>query len=85
MVDVSNKVLEQSRLFLGLLPALLEKHRGKWVVFHDGAVHSEHDTEEKAYLAALDAFGSDAGFVIMPVVEPLATPITAGVMFGLGR
>lgn len=83
MVRLEEKVLEQTRLFMAALPGLLEKHRGKWVVFHEGAAQSVHDSEEEAFTAALDHFELDAGFVIAPVEEVTATPISAGVMFGM--
>lgn len=83
MSRLEEKVLEQTRLFMAALPGLLEKHRGQWVVFHEGAVLSAHDSEEKAFIAALDRLGADAGFVVAPVEEITSTPISAGVMFGM--
>jgi hypothetical protein len=73
MGTVSEKVLEETKLFRAALPGLLEEHRGKWVVFKDGSVRSFHDDEKAAYDAA----------VIAPVSETHTTPVTAAVLFGL--
>ena len=83
MGTVSEKVLEETKLFRAALPGLLEEHRGKWVVFKDGSVRSFHDDEKSAYDAAVQEFGPGTGYVIAPVSETHPTPVTAAVMFGL--
>lgn len=83
MSTVSERVLEETKRFRAALPGLLETHRGKWVVFKDGAVRGIHDDEKAAYEAAVKEFGSGAGYVIAPVTETHPTPVTAAVLFGL--
>ena len=83
MADVRETVKEQTRLFMGSLPSLLVAHRGKWVVFREGAVQSEHNTQNDAFKAAVAKFGLNGGFVVAEVRESIATPVTAGVIFGL--
>jgi hypothetical protein len=83
MGTVSEKVLEETKLFRAALPALLAKHRGQWVVFKDGSVRGFHDDEKSAYVAAVQEFGAGTGYVIAPVLETHPTPVTAAVMFGL--
>jgi hypothetical protein len=85
MGTVSERVLEETKLFRAALPGLLEKHRGEWVVFKNGVVRSFHDNEKSAYVAAVQEFGSGSGYVIAPVVETHPTPVTAAVMFGLSH
>jgi hypothetical protein len=83
MSSVAEKVLEETKRFHQALPALLPDHRGRWVVFLDGKVKSEHDSEPLAYASAVKAFGRDGGFVVAPVVEVSSVPVTAGVLFGI--
>jgi hypothetical protein len=83
MATASEKVLAETKRFYRALPDLLKKHRGSWVVFHNGAVKSTHNSEDAAYAAALKAFGRDAGFVVACVTEVTPAPITAGVLFGI--
>jgi hypothetical protein len=83
MGSVSEKVLEETKLFRAVLPGLLEKHRGQWVVFKGGSVRSFHDDETSAYQAAVQEFGAGTGYVIAPVAETQPTPVTAAVLFGL--
>jgi hypothetical protein len=85
MGTVSEKVLEETKLFRAALPGLLENHRGKWVVFKDGSVRSFHDDEKAAYDAAVREFGAGTGYVIGPILETHPTPVTAAVMFGLSH
>lgn len=77
------KVLEETKRFHDALPQLVQKYAGRWVVFAEGAVVSDHANENDAYKAALERFGVQGGFVVAPVVELKPTPITAGVLFGL--
>lgn len=79
---LAQKVKEETRRFEAALPALLETMRGKWVVFRDGTVQSQHASEPDAYVAAVAKYGPHGGFVVAPVEPISATPITAGVMFG---
>ena len=79
----TEKVLEETHRFHQALPSLLAEHRGRWVVFKDGSVQSEHATEAEAYNSAVQTFGRDAGFVVAQITEISPTPITAGVLFGI--
>lgn len=83
MTTTSEKVLQETLQFRKALPELLKTHPGKWVVFLGGSVKSFHDDERSAYESALKEFGAEAGYVIGPVVEQAATPVTTAVMFGL--
>jgi hypothetical protein len=83
MGTVSEKVLEETKLFRAALPGLLEEHRGQWVVFKGGSVRSFHGDETSAYQAAVQEFGAGTGYVIAPVSETHPTPVTAAVLFGL--
>ncbi|MBI5478799.1 MAG: hypothetical protein HY906_08090 [Deltaproteobacteria bacterium] len=82
MSDIERKVLEETERFRAALPELIKQHPGRWVVFRDGQVVSDHATEDEAYRAAVARFGVTGGFVVAPVVEVEPTPVTAGVMFG---
>jgi hypothetical protein len=82
MDEIERKVLEETKRFLAALPELLQHHAGRWVVYRDGQVVSDHATEDEAYQAAVERFGHSAGYVVAPVVETGPTPVTAAVMFG---
>lgn len=82
MDETARKVLAETERFLAALPELMKQHPGRWVVFRDGQVVSDHATEDEAYRDAVARFGLDGGFVVAPVVETAPTPVTAGVMFG---
>lgn len=81
MTTPASRVHEEMGRFLKALPALLLKLRGKWVVFKDGEVKSIHTSEDEAFLAGREAFGSQGGHVIAEVAEVHAVPVTAAVMF----
>jgi hypothetical protein len=83
MDENERRVLAETERFLSVLPELIERYRGRWVVFRDGRVVSDHDTEDQAYQAAVEQFGIAGGHVVAPVVETTPTPVTAGVMFGV--
>ena len=85
MSRLEKAVLEQTKKFRAMLPALLRRHAGLWVVFRDGAVVSIHKTEEEAFTAAIAAFGPTGGFVVAQVVKPAPTPLNAATAFGLAR
>jgi hypothetical protein len=82
MSEIERRVLEETERFRAALPELIKHHPGRWVVFRDGAVVSDHATEDEAYRAAVVRFGVQGGFVVAPVAHVEPTPITAGVMFG---
>ena len=76
------QVKAESERFYKALPALMEKYHHRWVVFRDGELVSDHATEEEAFKDALGRFGPSGGFVVAPVEDVHATPVTAGVLFG---
>lgn len=69
MTDAHDRVKAEMARFLEALPKLRETLEGRWVVFLDGAVRSDHDTQERAYVSAVDVFGLQGGFVVAQVVE----------------
>ena len=77
-----DQVKVESERFYEALPTLMQKYHHRWVVFRDGALVSDHATEEQAFNDALRRFGPAGGFVVAPVEDVRATPVTAGVMFG---
>jgi hypothetical protein len=83
MTDVADRVLAETRRFHQALPALLQSHRGRWVVFFEGRVQSQHASEEAAYESAVNAYGVEGGFVVAQVDEVRPTAITAAAVFGL--
>lgn len=76
------RVLEEWRRFEARLPELTETLAGRWVVFRDDTVHGAYDDEEAAYVAAVETFGRNGGFVISRVEPQETIPLTAAVMFG---
>lgn len=77
-----DEVKLESERFYKALPTLILKYHHRWVVFRGGELVSDHATEEQAFKEALQRFGAEGGFVVAPVEDVNATPITAGVMFG---
>ena len=69
MRPIERAVYEETLRFRKALPELLKDHRGQWVVFLHGRPRGFFPNGDEAYLAALDAFGCDGGFVVAPVVE----------------
>ncbi len=69
------RIAEESRRFRARLPELLPKYNGRWVVFRDGAVHADCDTEDEAYAEGIRKFGSHGGFVLHQVTPDAADPI----------
>jgi hypothetical protein len=59
------QVLEESKRFLAALPALLASElRGRWVLFKDGKVVADFDSDDAARRAGIDRFGYHGGFVV---------------------
>ena len=83
MSDVAQIVLAQTLEFERQLPELLLELSGRWVVFRDGAVVSDHDTLEMAYRSARLLFGVDGGYAILEVAPRTPQPLTARAVFGL--
>ena len=81
--EVYRKVESEMQAFKEALPRLMKTLSGRWVVFLDGQVQSDHITQDEAYRAALERYGLGAGYVIA-CVEPIeAKPITARALFGI--
>lgn len=59
------------------LPELMRRIPGRWVVFAEGRVHSEHDSEDAALTVAYEAFGLGGVFVVARV-EPTRTVSPSG-------
>jgi hypothetical protein len=79
--DIAARVLAESLELRRQMPVLLKRIRGKWIVFRDGKVQSQHRTEDAALRAALKAYGVHGGFVIARVEPIEPRPITAGASF----
>lgn len=82
-MDVKDKVKAEMERFRAALPALLAVMPGRWVVFHAGAVESQHDNEDAAYVHAVKVLGREAGFVVAKVEEERPQPLTARHAFGI--
>ena len=84
MADQDDRVLQETLRFEAALPDLRKRYPpGRWVVFHEAKVASDHDSSGDAYAAAVAAFGPDGGFVIAPIAETKATPLSDAVLFGV--
>ena len=72
-------VLAETLRFRSMLPVLMPEYRDRWVVFREGQVHSDHATEEEAFIAGLDRFGPSGGHIVAVVrpVEPITLSGTA--------
>jgi hypothetical protein len=81
MTDLEQRVLDETRRFEAMLPELLARIPGRWVVFRDGRVWSEHADGASAYRAAVERFGEDGAFVVAPVREARPIPMTAAIGF----
>ena len=55
--------------FKSELPTLLRTLRGQFVLVHGEDIHSSWKTEDEAYEAGCDRFGTDT-FLVMLVEEP---------------
>jgi hypothetical protein len=79
--EVAERVLAESLELRRQMPALMKRIRGKWVVFRDGKVQSQHRTEDAALRAGLKRYGVHGAFVIARVEPIELRPITAGASF----
>jgi hypothetical protein len=78
--DIHARVLEEWQRFRAALPALLGRYGGRWVVFLYGRVEGDFDDIDAAYVAALERFGPEGGFVVSRVEHK--HPLLA---YGFGR
>jgi hypothetical protein len=59
------KNLEESKRFLAALPELLKSElRDRWVLFMDGQVVGDFDSDDEARRAGEERFGYYGGFVV---------------------
>jgi hypothetical protein len=80
-MTAAERVREEMRRFEVSLPHLKARYADRWVVFRDGAVVSDHDTEEDAYRAGLTRFGRQGGHVVARVADRTAVPLSAAVVY----
>ena len=77
---------DEQKDFEQQLPELLKEHRGQFVLFQDGKPVDYFPTNEAAYSAGVQKFGTRATFLIAPVAQIGPLPISMawdfGVMFG---
>ncbi len=59
--------------FKNELPTLLRTLRGQFVLIHGEEVHSSWKTEDEAYEAGCDRFGTDPFLVMLVGTSPLVT------------
>lgn len=77
--DIERRVADEMAKFEQQLPLLLRQLPGRWVVFRDGVVYSDHESGPAAYRAAVAQFGAKGGFVVAPVEEIKPLPLSATV------
>ena len=81
MNEQHRKVLEETKRFWAVLPELLEKMPGRWVLFKDGLVVADFATKKEARRAGLVTFGLDGGQVIAQVRPNIPVVISAGASY----
>jgi hypothetical protein len=83
VTEANRKVREEMVRYRAALPGLLARYGGRWVVFKDGKVVSDHDTIDDAHAAGVEAFGVFGGQVVIQVAEEKPLYINAGAaLFG---
>lgn len=68
--SISERVLAETLKMEKMMPALLKRIPGMWIVFRDSRVQSRHRSIEAAFNAAIKRYGLHGAFVISRV-EPL--------------
>ncbi len=81
--DEITRVAQEMRRFEEKLPELKENYSGRWVVFKDGKVHSDHATENDIYAAGIALFGLDGGHVVAILKDIGPVPVSASVLYGM--
>ncbi|MBW2700987.1 MAG: hypothetical protein JRF33_09225 [Deltaproteobacteria bacterium] len=76
------KIKEEQARFKEALPDLLEKIGDRWVIFKDGEVKADFNTEDEAIREASGQYDFEDTYLIIQVTPIEATPLTAAVMFG---
>jgi len=75
--DTAARVRAESRELDRQMPGLLRRMPGKWIVFRDGKVQSQHRSSDDALRAAVGLYGVHGAFVIARVEPIVPRPITA--------
>lgn len=74
---VNEMVREESKRFNAAVRGLLERYEGRWVVFKNGKVASDHDGVSEAYGAGVAQFGVHGGFALQLVARNDEPPYDA--------
>ena len=67
MTEISENqqaVLDEWDRFQVQLPELMTSMPGRWIVFKDDKVLSDHETEEIAFEAAIERLGTEEPFIV---------------------
>ena len=83
MTEAAEKVLEEMRRFWAALPELRKHLEGRWVVFSQGEVVSDHATEDDALQASRDNPGEQQPFVVARVAERKPIPLSAASLYAV--
>ena len=75
-------VSNEKAAFRKQLPDLLEKYRDKWVIFKDGQLIKVFESQDDAYVAALDLYGADEPFLVDVVQEEESQPLSFSIELG---
>lgn len=78
--SVAERVLADTLKMEKMMPALMERIPGKWIVFRDGEMRSWHRSIEAAFAAAIKKYGVHGAFVISRV-EPVKPKRITGAVF----
>lgn len=70
----NQRLAQEREAFDQQLDALLESHRGEFVVFHDGTPLGFYATHTEAHRGALSALGLDQVFLIAQVEQDAPQP-----------
>lgn len=77
------RIRREQEAFDRLLPELLEEHRGRFAVVHDGEVAGFYPSYAEAYEAALERFGCEAVFLVAEVEQSLRYEVSMSLKFEL--
>lgn len=69
MTTIAEKVREEMHRFWAELPELRKRLEGRWVVFYQGEVVSDHATEDDALAAAASRPGEGVPWAVDIVAE----------------
>lgn len=83
MASITDEVHEEMRRFRAALPQLRETLEGRWVVFYEGKVVSDHATDDECLHAATVNPGEDAPFVVVRVAEEIPVVLSACSLYAI--